>query len=147
MPSMIPFPFRSLILRSLSLSLYQLLQEEELSPGLDWFDYAIIRTLPLELRTILLNIFNDLFNQDFFLDSWRDSLLILVSKADGKGVRSIALLSCFLKIFEKMASIAESNPDGRNLVHSSRIPIRFQELSFLHRQSGYPHFSYSVRLS
>jgi len=64
------------------------------SPGLDRFDYGII--------TILLSIYNDLFACDLFSESWRATLLTFVPKSDGKGVRSIALLSCFLKILEKM---------------------------------------------
>jgi len=35
-------------------------------------------------------------------DFWRDSLFIFLPKIDGKGVRPIALLSCFLKILERM---------------------------------------------
>jgi len=72
------------------------------SPGLDRIDYAIIRALPPDLRIILLEIFNEIYSQGYFLHSWRSSVLTLVSKSDGKGVRPIALLPCFLKVFERM---------------------------------------------
>jgi len=72
------------------------------SPGLDRFDYKIIRAIPTELLAILLEIFNELFAQGLFPDSWKSSLIIFVPKPGGKGVRPIALLSCFLKLFEKM---------------------------------------------
>jgi len=71
------------------------------SPGLDRIDYGIIRSIPYDLRIILLNIYNDLYSHGLFPDSWRSSLLIFIPKPDGKGVQPIALLSCFLKIFEK----------------------------------------------
>jgi len=72
------------------------------SPGLDRFDYNIIRSFPLELLKILLDIYNELFEQGLFPDSWNFSLVIFVPKPGGKGVRPIALLSCFLKLLEKM---------------------------------------------
>jgi len=72
------------------------------SPGLDRFDYRIISSLPLDLKTLLLDIFNEMFANGLFPDSWRDSLVIFVPKPNGNGLRPIALTSCFLKIFEKM---------------------------------------------
>jgi len=76
------------------------------SPGLDRIDYSIIRSLPLVFpqvsREFLLKIYNDIFSQGLFPTLWKDSLLILLPKADGKSVRLIALLSCLLKIFERL---------------------------------------------
>jgi len=72
------------------------------SPGLDRFDYNIIRSIPSDLLMILLDIYNDIFAQGLFPDSWKRSLIIFVPKSSGKGVRPIALLSCFLKLLEKM---------------------------------------------
>jgi len=72
------------------------------SPGLDIIDYAIIRALSPDLRIILLEIFNELYSQSYFPHSWRSSVLTLVPKSDGKGVRPIALLPCLLKVFERM---------------------------------------------
>jgi len=72
------------------------------SPGMDRFDYSIIRSLPPNLMTILLNIYNDLFAHRLFPESWCSSLLIFVPKPDGKGVRPIAFFSCFLKVLEKI---------------------------------------------
>jgi len=72
------------------------------SPSLDRFDYKIIATLPQEIRTILLDIYNEMFASGLFPSSWHDSLVILVPKPSGSGLRPIALMSCFLKILEKM---------------------------------------------
>jgi len=72
------------------------------SPGLDRIDYAIIRALPPDLRLVLLDILNELYCQGHFPNSWRASALILIPKSDNKGVRPIALLSCLLKVLERM---------------------------------------------
>jgi len=72
------------------------------SLGLDRIDYAIIRVLFPDLRTILLKIFNELYSQGCFPHSWRSSVLTLVPKSDGKSVRPFALLPCLLKVFERM---------------------------------------------
>jgi len=52
--------------------------------------------------TIFLNIYNDLFAYGLFPESWCSSLLIFVPKPDGKSLRPIALLSCFLKVLEEI---------------------------------------------
>jgi len=49
---------------------------------------------------LLLDIYNDLFSQGFFPSSWNSSQVFL--KPDGKGLRPIALTSCFFKILERM---------------------------------------------
>jgi len=72
------------------------------SPGLDRFDYRVISSLPQELKILLLDIFNEMFANGLFPDSWHDSLIILVPKPNGSGLRPIALTSCLLKTFEKM---------------------------------------------
>jgi len=72
------------------------------SPGLDRFDYSIICSIPSDLLLILLDIYNELYAQGLFPDSWNVSLITFVPKPGGRGVRPIALLSCFLKLLEKM---------------------------------------------
>jgi len=63
-------------------------------PGLDRFDYRIITALPPDIRIILLNIYNELYENGSFPSAWRDSLMILIPKPSG--LRSIALMSCLL---------------------------------------------------
>jgi len=41
------------------------------SPGLDRFDYRIISSLPQELKTLLLDIYNEMFANGLFPASWR----------------------------------------------------------------------------
>jgi len=72
------------------------------APGLDQFDYRVIRALPSLMRSTLLNIYNEMYEGGLFPDFWRDSLVIFVPKPSGSGLRPIALMSCLLKLFEKM---------------------------------------------
>jgi len=72
------------------------------SPGLDQFDNRFIAALPPDIRSILLSIYNELYCDGEFPSTWSDSLVILVPKPGGVGHRPIALMSCFLKILERM---------------------------------------------
>jgi len=72
------------------------------SPGLDRLNYSVLRTLPSDYRNFLLSIYNDFYTQGLFPVSWKESLLIFLPKFGGKGVRPIALLSCFLKLMERL---------------------------------------------
>jgi len=72
------------------------------APGLDRIDYTIIRSFPLTIRLVLLRIFNEIFEQGLFPHDWRTSLIVFVPKPSNEGLRPITLLSCLLKIFEKM---------------------------------------------
>jgi len=72
------------------------------SPGLDQFDYRIIAALPPDIRSILLDIYNELYGNGSFSPTWYESLVILVPNPGGNGFRPIALLSSFLKILERM---------------------------------------------
>jgi len=78
------------------------LSRKSSAPGLDQFDYRLIRALPIPIRSVLLDIYNELYEGGLFPVSWRDSLVIFVPKPNGSGLRSIALMSCFLKLLEKM---------------------------------------------
>jgi len=71
------------------------------APGLDQIDYAVIRSFPTGTRQVLLNIFNEMFDQGLFHQDWHTFLVIFVPKADS-GFRPISLMSCLLKVFEKM---------------------------------------------
>jgi len=64
------------------------------SPGLDRFDYGIIRSIPPELLTILLSIYNDLFAYDLFPESWRVTLLTFAPP--NRMVREFGLSPSFL---------------------------------------------------
>jgi len=69
------------------------------APGLDQIDYTIISSLPPEFHIrILLQIYNHIFDEGSFPIQWKQSLVVLISKAGNAGVRPISLLPCSLKI-------------------------------------------------
>jgi len=72
------------------------------APGIDQIDNRVISTLPHEYRIQLLKIFNDIFTNGTFPEQWNQSLIVLIPKPDANGFRPISLLSCLLKIMEKM---------------------------------------------
>jgi len=71
------------------------------APGLDRIDYAIIRSFPTRIRQVLLSIFNEMFDQGLFHQDWHTSIVTFVPKSNN-GFRPISLMSCLLKILEKM---------------------------------------------
>jgi len=87
-------------MRELELAIHS--TKKKSSPGLDRIDYNIIRSIPTDLQSTLLGIYNDLYAQGLFPESWRSSLLVFIPKSDGRSVRPIALLSCLLKVMERM---------------------------------------------
>ena len=72
------------------------------APGADQIDYNIIKNLTPDSLSVLLQIYNNLFCQEIFRAEWNKSMVVLISKPNGKGVRPISLLSCLLKIMEKI---------------------------------------------
>lgn len=72
------------------------------APDLDQIDNRIIGRLPSNYKEILLLIYNMIFAEGSFPEPWKDSLVILIPKPGGKGIRPISVLSCFLKVFEKL---------------------------------------------
>lgn len=72
------------------------------SPGLDQISYTIIRSLPENYITILIEIYNKLWQEGLFPSEWRQTLVALISKPSGGGIRPIALMSCLMKIMKKV---------------------------------------------
>ena len=50
------------------------------SPGPDQIHYEILRHLPIETLHILLDIINETWKSDTFLESWREALIISIPK-------------------------------------------------------------------
>jgi len=72
------------------------------APDLDQIHYAIIRSFPPNILLILLRIFNEIYDYGLFPHAWRMSFVTFVPKSCGNELRPISLMSCLLKIFEKM---------------------------------------------
>jgi len=72
------------------------------APDLNQIDYAIVKCLPLEYLTMLLDIYNRLFDKGTFPEDWTHAMVILIPKQGSHGFRPISLLSCLFKIMEKI---------------------------------------------
>jgi len=72
------------------------------APGIDQIDNRVISSLPSEYMDIILSIYNYILIEGSFPNQWKQSLVVLIPKPDANGYRPISLLSCFLKIMEKM---------------------------------------------
>jgi len=90
------------------------------SPGLDQFDCRIIAALPSDIRSILLDIYNELYGNGQFPSTWYEFLVILVPKPSGNELRPITLISCFLKILEN--NLSQIDLVCWNSIPTTRIP-------------------------
>jgi len=84
--------------------LYSAIRKMKLNsaPGIDQIDNRVISTLPNEYFNIILAIFNNILIEGSFPIQWKQSLVILIPKLDAHSYRPISLLSCLLKLMEKM---------------------------------------------
>ena len=79
------------------------------SPGPDQIHYEILCNLPIETLHILLDIINETWKSDTFLESWREALIISIPKP-GKdnfnplNYRPISLTRCICKTVERMVN-------------------------------------------
>jgi len=55
-----------------------------------------------EYLNIILTIYNNILAEGSFPDQWKQSLIVLIPKPDASGYCPISLLSCLLKIMEKI---------------------------------------------
>ena len=83
-------------------SLALLQSRKNFSPSLDQIRYTILSALPVKYKEFLLNLFNRFLEKGIIPSSWKISLIISLPKANNSGFHSISLLSCALKIFEKI---------------------------------------------
>ena len=79
------------------------------SPGPDQIHYEILRYLPIETLHISLDIINETWKSDTFLESWREALIISIPKPEKDHFnpliyRPIALTSCICKTVERMVN-------------------------------------------
>ncbi|KAL7286421.1 hypothetical protein TKK_0019370 [Trichogramma kaykai] len=77
-------------------------KKDSSAPGIDGIGFDAIKKLPLKYKLLLLDIFNKMYSQAIFPDSWTEAFVIFISKASGSGLRPISLTSCFCKLFETL---------------------------------------------
>lgn len=84
------------------------------APGLDQISYEMLEQLPVEYETCLLFIFNEIFSQGIFPNSWKTSLVIFIRKPGSKAVRPISLMSWICKLerilYQRLSWFVESRP-------------------------------------
>lgn len=79
------------------------------SPGHDHISYEMIRNLPSNYHHHLLTIFNKIWLEDCFPDTWKLAHIIPISKPgknllDPSSYRAISLTSCLCKLLERIVS-------------------------------------------
>ncbi|KAL7291201.1 hypothetical protein TKK_0015042 [Trichogramma kaykai] len=80
-----------------------LASKRELSTsGMDGIGFDTIKGLSMKYKLLLLDIYNEVFSQASFPDSWRYVFMIFIGKSSGPGLRPISLTSCFCKLFETL---------------------------------------------
>lgn len=80
------------------------------APGLDNFTYNIIKNLPAIAKTLLLKIYNDFWLEGKYISQFKEIVICLILKPNKDknfptSYRPISLMSCFLKIFERMIKL------------------------------------------
>ena len=81
----------------------------ESSPGPDNIHYQFLKQLPEKSLQLLLNIFNNIYNNGIFPPIWQQATVIPVPKpdkdhTDASNYRPIALTSCLCKTMERMVN-------------------------------------------
>ena len=95
------------------------------SPGMDGIDFEILSELPIKFKLLLLDIFNQMYENNSFPTEWKKSYVHFIPKGNGTKFRPISLTSCACKLFESMVKNrmqwwAEVN----NLIPSSQHGFR-----------------------
>lgn len=72
------------------------------APGMDGVDFEVIDSMPIKFKLLLLDIFNHMYATADFPQSWTNSFVHFIPKADGINLRPISLTPCFCKLMETM---------------------------------------------
>ena len=72
------------------------------APGLDEVEYRVVRRLSSLSHEFLLALFNRMFRDSLFPESWRDSLVVFIPKTGTEKFRTISLIPTLCKLFERL---------------------------------------------
>lgn len=77
------------------------------SPGPDYIPYSVIINMPMNVKKILLHIFNQVWLSKVIPESWKIQTVVPILKPNKdpnciQSYRPISLTSCFSKVFESM---------------------------------------------
>ena len=72
------------------------------SPGLDGIEYRVVRGLSSFSLDFLLAVYNRMFRDSSFPETWRNTLVVFISKIGTGKFRPISLTSTLCKLFERL---------------------------------------------
>lgn len=86
---------------------FALKYKSEKAPGIDRITYGMIKKLSPKAKIELLNIYNKLFANQIFPETWKTQIVVAILKPnknpeEGNSYRPIGLSSCLEKVFETM---------------------------------------------
>ena len=100
------------------------------SPGLDQITYKMILKSHYTCQRYILNLFNQIFFNHSFPESWKLSVIIPIAKqgkdlSDPLNYRPISLTSCLCKLFEKMVNLRlKYFLEINNIIHPQQTGFR-----------------------
>ena len=71
-------------------------------PGLDGIEYRVVRGLSSFSLEFLLAVYNRMFRESSFPESWRNTLVVFIPKTGTGKFRPISLTSVLCKLFERL---------------------------------------------
>jgi len=85
-------------------------QTTETAAGIDGISYSMLKNCHPSLTTSILNMFNRIYSNQIFPESWKTAVVIPILKPNkdpskATNYRPISLTSCLCKILEKMINI------------------------------------------
>lgn len=117
-----PLPFPPITLDELILCINS---KKESCPGKDGISYGMLKSLPIQAKELMTQIFNNLFENPYIPLSLKDTVVVPICKPnkspdDPLSYRPIALTSCILKILESLLAtrlerIYQQSTDNREL--------------------------------
>ena len=72
------------------------------APGHDGLPYPFYTHTKLIFRQALLKLFNAIYKDRVWPNSWKVAIIIPIPKPSGEGLRPVSLLTCMSKIFESV---------------------------------------------
>ena len=72
------------------------------SPGLDGIEYPVVTRLSSFSLEFLLAVYNRMFRDSSFPESWRNTLVVFIPKTGTGKFRPISLTSALCKLFERL---------------------------------------------
>ena len=100
------------------------------TPGFDRISYPMLKNLPIDAKTRVLDLYNNIFINGVYPQSWKSAIIVPVPKPNKvateiSGYRPISLLSCLGKILEKIIAKRLSwIIKKRNLISQNQVAFQ-----------------------